>query len=281
MFVSSKSSPYLIVAPGLILLVVFLVLPLFSIIWPTLYDGGFTLDSYISFFNSSYNVSILWRTVKLSMIVTVLSVIFGLSTAYFIARSNRKWRRLMMGLVLFPLLTNSFVRSFVWINILGTNGIINRALLATGLIQEPIQLLYTEFAITIGSLYLFLPLMITTLVGILENIDSEIVEAAETLGASPVVAFMKVIWPLSIPGVIVGSILVFTGTLTAYTTPQLLGGNQNMMMSTFLYQNAMTLGNWQNAGVIALIMIVTTMVVMKGFNLLAARIDKRGGDLHA
>ena len=281
MFVSSKSSPYLIVAPGLILLVVFLVLPLFSIIWPTLYDGGFTLDSYISFFNSSYNVSILWRTVKLSMIVTVLSVIFGLPTAYFIARSNRKWRSLMMGLVLFPLLTNSVVRSFAWINILGTNGIINRALLATGLIQEPIQLLYTEFAITIGSLYLFLPLMITTLVGILENIDSEIVEAAETLGASPVVAFMKVIWPLSIPGVIVGSILVFTGTLTAYTTPQLLGGNQNMMMSTFLYQNAMTLGNWQNAGVIALIMIVTTMMVMKGFNLLAARIDKRGGDLHA
>lgn len=281
MFVSSKSSPYLIIAPGLILLVVFLVLPLFSIIWPTLYDGGFTLDSYISFFNSSYNVSILWRTVKLSMIVTVLSVIFGLPTAYFIARSNRKWRSLMMGLVLFPLLTNSVVRSFAWINILGTNGIINRALLATGLIQEPIQLLYTEFAITIGSLYLFLPLMITTLVGILENIDSEIVEAAETLGASPVVAFMKVIWPLSIPGVIVGSILVFTGTLTAYTTPQLLGGNQNMMMSTFLYQNAMTLGNWQNAGVIALIMIVTTMVVMKGFNLLAARIDKRGGDLHA
>lgn len=281
MFVSSKSSPYLIVAPGLILLVVFLVLPLFSIIWPTLYDGGFTLDSYISFFNSSYNVSILWRTVKLSMIVTVLSVIFGLPTAYFIARSNRKWRSLMMGLVLFPLLTNSVVRSFAWINILGTNGIINRALLATGLIQEPIQLLYTEFAITIGSLYLFLPLMITTLVGILENIDSEIVEAAETLGASPVVAFMKVIWPLSIPGVIVGSILVFTGTLTAYTTPQLLGGNQNMMMSTFLYQNAMTLGNWQNAGVIALIMIVTTMLVMKGFNLLAARIDRRGGDLNA
>lgn len=281
MFVSSKSSPYLIVAPGLILLVVFLVLPLISIIWPTLYNGGFTLDSYISFFNSSYNVSILWRTVKLSLIVTVLSVLFGLPTAYFIARSNRKWRSLMMGLVLFPLLTNSVVRSFAWINILGTNGIINRALLATGLIQEPIQLLYTEFAITIGSLYLFLPLMITTLVGILENIDSEIVEAAETLGASPVVAFMKVIWPLSIPGVIVGSILVFTGTLTAYTTPQLLGGNQNMMMSTFLYQNAMTLGNWQNAGVIALIMIVTTMVVMKGFNLLAARIDKRGGDLHA
>lgn len=281
MFVSSKSYPYLIVAPGLILLIVFLVLPLISIIWPTFYDGGLSFDSYLSFFSSGYNLSILWRTVKLSLIVTVLSVIFGLPTAYFIARSGRKWRSLMMGLVLFPLLTNSVVRSFAWINILGTNGIINRILMALGFIKEPLQMLYTEFAITIGSLYLFLPLIITTLVGVLENIDTEIVEAAETLGASPIVAFFKVIWPLSIPGVIIGSILVFTGTLTAYTTPQLLGGNKNMMMSTFLYQNAMSLGNWENAGVIALIMIVTTLLVMKGFNLIAARIDRRGGDLNA
>lgn len=278
---SSKNIPYVIIAPGLILLIVFLVLPLLSIIWPTFYEGAFTLDSYRSFFADSYNRGILWRTIRLSLLVTLFSILLGLPTAYFIARSNRKWRSLMMGLVLFPLLTNSVVRSFAWINILGTNGILNRFLLSSGIISEPIRMLYTEFAITIGSLYLFLPLMITTLVGIIENIDTEIMEAAETLGASPLRAFMKVIWPLSIPGVIVGSILVFTGTLTAYTTPQLLGGNQNMMMATFLYQNAMTLGNWNNAGVIALIMIVTTSLVMTVFNWLAARIDRRGGDIHA
>lgn len=181
-----------------------------------------------------------------------------------------------MGLILFPLLTNSVVRSFAWINILGTNGIINQVLLSLGLIQEPLKMLYTETAIVIGSLYLFLPLMITTLVGILENIDSELIEAAETLGANPVVAFMKVIWPLSIPGVIVGSILVFTGSFTAYTTPQLLGGNQNMMMSTFLYQQAMSLGNWESAGVIALIMIITTIIVMNVFNWIARLVDRRG-----
>jgi len=279
--VSSKNIPIIIVTPGLILLIVFLVLPLLSIIWPTFYDGAFTLISYQNFFADSYNVSILWRTIRLSLLVTLFSILLGLPTAYFIARSDRKYRSLMMGLVLFPLLTNSIVRSFAWINILGTNGIINRLLLTTGLVAEPIRMLYTEFAITIGSLYLFLPLMITTLVGTIENIDTEIMEAAETLGANPLRAFIKVIFPLSIPGVIVGSILVFTGTLTAYTTPQLLGGNQNMMMSTFLYQNAMTLGNWNNAGVIALIMIVTTSLVMTVFNWLAARIDRRGGDIHA
>lgn len=281
MFVSPKATPYFIIAPGLILLIVFLVLPLLSIIWPTLYDGGLSFDAYTSFLANTYNRSILWRTVKVSLIVTLFSVILGLPTAYFIAQSDRKWRSLLMGLVLFPLLTNSIVRSFAWINILGANGIINRSLLALNLIQEPIQLLYTEFAIIIGSLYLFLPLMITTLVGVLENIDTEIMEAAETLGASPLRAFIQVVWPLSTPGVIIGSILVFTGTLTAYTTPQLLGGNQNMMMSTFLYQNAMALGNWKNAGVIAFIMILTTLIVMKGFNLVAARIDRRGGQLDA
>lgn len=281
LYLSSKQIPYIIITPGLILLVVFLVLPLISIIWPTFYDGAFTFESYTTFFSSSFNLSILWRTIKLSLIVTVMTVLLGLPTAYYISRTNKRWRSLLMGLVLFPLLTNSVVRSFAWINILGTNGIINQLLLNIGIISEPLKMLYTEFAIVIGSIYLFLPLMITTLVGILENIDDEMIEAAETLGANPIVAFIKVIWPLSIPGVIVGSILVFTGTFTAYTTPQLLGGNQNMMMSTFLYQQAMSLGDWQSAGVIALIMIVTTMLVMNIFNGIANLVDRRGGDLNA
>lgn len=181
-----------------------------------------------------------------------------------------------MSFTLFPMLTNSVIRSFAWINLLGQNGVINKLLSSTGIISEPLTLLYTEFSIIIGSIYLFLPILIITLVGVMENINSEIMEAAETLGASRIKAFIKVVLPLSIPGIIVGSVLVFTGTLTAYTTPQLLGGNRNMMLSTFLYQNAMTLGNWEDASVIALIMIITTLLVMKGFNLIANRIDKRG-----
>lgn len=272
----SKKTSYLILAPGLVLLLFFLILPLITIIWPTFYNGGITFDAYLSFFQDTYNVNILYRTIKISLMVTFVSIIFGVPTAYFIANSPKKWRGLLMSLTLFPLLTNSVVRSFAWINILGRNGIINSLLLTTGLISEPITLLYTEFAIIIGSFYLFLPVMIISLVGTFENIDTEIMEAAETLGANRLMAFIKVILPLSIPGIIVGSILVFTGTLTAYTTPQLLGGNRNMMMSTFLYQNAMALGDWQSASVIALIMIVTTMLVMKGFNVLASRLDKRG-----
>lgn len=278
---SSKSIPYLLAAPGFILLIVFLVLPLVSIIWPTFFDGNLTFASYIAFFQDSYNVSIFMRTLRISLIVTFFCALLGVPVAYYIARADKKFRSLMMALVLFPLLTNSVVRSFAWINILGQKGVVNNLLLATGIIETRMSLLYSEFAITIGSIYLFLPLMVITLVGIIENIDTEIMEAAETLGANRLTAFLKVILPLSVPGIIVGSILVFTGTLTAYTTPQLLGGNKNMMLSTFLYQNAMTLGNWTNASVIALIMIVTTLIVMRIFNLIASIIDKRGEEQHA
>lgn len=272
----SKKIPYLILAPGFILLIFFLLIPLVSVIWPTFFNGTLSFDSYISFFKDPYNVGIFSRTIRISLIVTVICIILGVPTAYYIAGTSPKWRGLLMALTLFPMLTNSVIRSFAWINLLGQNGVINKVLTSIGVISEPLLLLYTEFSIIIGSTYLFLPILIITLVGVMENINPEIMEAAETLGASRVNAFTKVILPLSIPGIIVGSILVFTGTLTAYTTPQLLGGNRNMMLSTFLYQNAMNLGNWKEASVIALIMIVTTLIVMKGFNLIAHRIDKRG-----
>ena len=207
--------------------------------------------------------------------MTLISAVLGIPTAYFIAGVGKKWKSLLMAMTMFPLLTNSVIRSFAWINILGRTGVINNFLIRIGLIEQPIALLYTEFAIIIGSVYLFLPTMVMTLVGVMENIEKETLEAAETLGASPFKTFYKIVMPLCIPGVIVGSILVFTGTLTAYTTPQLLGGNQNMMMATFLYQKASTLGDWTSASVIALIMIITTLIVNKGLNMIAARLDRR------
>ena len=110
----------------------------------------------------------------------------------------------------------------------------------------------------------------------MENIDDDMMEAAQSLGASRFSAFMKVIFPMSLPGIIVGGILVFTGTLTAYTTPQLLGGNSNMVLATLIDQRAMSMGDWSGASVVALIMILVTLTVIKGFNALAARLDRRG-----
>lgn len=275
-----KNVRYTLLFPGIVLLCFFLVLPLLSSLIPTVFpESSFSLQLYIDFFKDSYFMAVLGRTLSISLIVTIFCAVLGLPAAYVISGVSKKWRGILIALTLFPLLTNSVIRSFAWITILGKNGVINNLLMMFGVITEPMSLLYTDFSIIIGSVYLFLPTMIMTLVGVLENIDDDLLEAAATLGLSPLKGFFKIILPLSLPGMIVGSILVFTGTLTAYTTPQLLGGNKKMMLATLLYQRATTLGDWTSASVIALVMIVITFAVMKALNLLAKLMDKRGGDI--
>ena len=271
-----KKLPLVLLVPGLVLLIVFLVMPLLSILMPTVFEEGLSFKKYISFFQDEYYMKIFIRTLKIAIISAMVCIILGVPTAYFISRCDKRWRSLLMAISIFPLLTNSVVRSFAWINILGKNGVINTLLVNLGIIEKPMKLLYTEFSILIGTIYLFLPLMIVTVVGAMENIDNDMMEAAESLGASKVIAFIKVILPMSLPGIIVGGVLVFTGALTAYTTPQLLGGNGNLVLATLIYQRAMTIGDWTGASVIATIMIVTTVIVIKVLNGIASRLDRRG-----
>ena len=272
-----KSSTWMMLAPGLIILLLCLGLPLISVLAPTFTAGQYPLSAYVEFFQDEYYRKILFRTLKIAVITTGICMAGGIPIAYFISRCDKKWRGLLLAASIFPMMTNSVIRSFAWINILGSNGIINRILLALNVADKPMKLLYTDFAIIIGSVYLFLPLMIVTVTGVMENIDDDMMEAAQSLGAGRFEAFMKVIFPMSLPGIIVGGILVFTGTLTAYTTPQLLGGNSNMVLATLIYQRAMSVGDWNGASAVALIMIVITLIVIRGFNALAARLDKRGG----
>ena len=271
-----KRTTWMMLAPGLVILLICLAVPLIKVIAPTFTAGDYPFSAYVQFFQDEYYRKIFLRTVRIAAITTAVCMIGGIPTAYFISRCSKKWRGLLLAASIFPMMTNSVIRSFAWINILGSNGIINKMLLAMNLIEKPMKLLYTDFAIIIGSVYLFLPLMIVTVTGVMENIEDDMMEAAQSLGAGRLEAFMKVIFPMSLPGIIVGGILVFTGTLTAYTTPQLLGGNSNMVMATLIYQRAMSVGDWNGASVVALIMILVTLIVIKGLNALASRLDKRG-----
>lgn len=268
---------YLLFIPCIVLVAYFMIVPLVDIIIPTFTnttDGMFSV--YKEFFKDSYMMSIFWRTIKISLISSVICMIIGVPVSYYISRVSKKIRGLFIALTVFPILTNSVVRSFAWMSILGKSGIINNLLMKLNIINEPLSLLYTEGAIIVGTVYIFLPLMIISLVGVMENIDNDLLEAAESLGANKLKSFFKVVFPLSLPGLIVGTVLVFTGSLTAYTTPQLLGGNKNTVLATLIYQKTMTLGDWQGAAVVATIMIVVTLIVIKGINFLASRLDKRG-----
>ena len=271
-----KSSAWFMLTPGLVILFLFLAIPLLRVLFPSIFSGAYPFDAYVGFFQDEYYRKIFIRTVKIAVITTFVCMVGGIPTAYFISRCSKNWRGILLAASIFPMMTNSVIRSFAWINILGSNGIINKVLVGLGVVPKPLKLLYTDFSIIIGSVYLFLPLMIVTVAGVMENIDDDMMEAALSLGAARMEAFMKVIFPMSLPGIIVGGILVFTGTLTAYTTPQLLGGNSNMVMATLIYQRAMSVSDWTGASVIALIMIVVTLAVIRGFNALAAKLDRRG-----
>jgi putative spermidine/putrescine transport system permease protein len=254
-----------------------MIVPLLGTIIPTLTNtAGGMFSQYTNFFKDSYMMLIFWRTIKISLVSSAICMIIGVPVAYYISRISKKLRGLLIALTVFPVLTNSVVRSFAWMSILGKNGVINSLLIKLNMINEPLSLLYTEGAIIVGTVYIFLPLMIISLVGVMENVENDLLEAAESLGASKLKAFFKVIFPLSLPGLIVGTVLVFTGSLTAYTTPQLLGGNKNTVLATLIYQKTMTLGDWQGAAVVATIMIVVTLIVIKGINFLASKLDKRG-----
>ncbi|MBO3445130.1 ABC transporter permease [Clostridium sp. CCUG 7971] len=272
-----KKGYYMLFIPCVILVAYFMIVPLIGTILPTFTnttDGMFS--AYTSFFKDEYMMSIFIRTIKISLLSSIICMFIGVPVAYFISRTSKKLRGLFIALTVFPILTNSVVRSFAWMSILGKNGVINSLLIKLNLITEPLSLLYTEGAIIIGTVYIFLPLMIISLVGVMENVENDLLEAAESLGANKLKAFFKVIFPLSLPGLIVGTVLVFTGSLTAYTTPQLLGGNKNTVLATLIYQKTMTLGDWQGAAVVATIMIIVTLIVIKGINFLASRLDKRG-----
>lgn len=272
-----RKGQYLLLIPCIVLVAYFMIVPLMEIIIPTFTnttDGMF--NAYKEFFTDSYMMSIFLRTIKISLISSLICMTIGVPVSYYISRVSKKLRGLFIALTVFPILTNSVVRSFAWMSILGKNGLINTLLTKLNIINEPLSLLYTEGAIIVGTVYIFLPLMIISLIGVMENIDNDLLEAAESLGANKLKSFFKVVFPLSLPGLIVGTVLVFTGSLTAYTTPQLLGGNKNTVLATLIYQKTMTLGDWQGAAVVATIMIVVTLIVIKGINFLASRLDKRG-----
>ncbi|KNF07867.1 ABC-type spermidine/putrescine transport system, permease component I [Gottschalkia purinilytica] len=274
---NSKRFNYLLLVPGVIFLFVFVVIPLMSLMIGTFKDtDGYTINKYVNFFKDPYYIQIYIRTLRISLITTIVCALIGFPTAYYMSNIDGRKKGILMALVVFPQLTNPIVRSFSFIVLLGKNGTINTLLMKIGLIKHPLSLLYSEFAIIVGLVYLFLPLMILSLIGVMENIDKDLLAASESLGATRSKGFLKIILPLSIPGLIIGSVLVFIGSLTGYTTPQLLGGSNTQVLATVIYQNAVTVYDWDTASLVSAIMIVTTLIITFVINNIAKKLNPKG-----
>ncbi len=180
------------------------------------------------------HVSILWRSVKLSIITTIVTLILGFPTAYFIATREKSRRDLWLLLITIPFWTNLLIRTFAIQEVFRNEGVLNTVLMNSGLITAPIQIMFTETAILLGMAYVYLPLMVLPLYASLEKFDFRLAEAASDLYAKGSKVLWRIIVPLVMPGVIAGSILVFIPSLGAYVTPRLLGGGKNLMLGNLI-----------------------------------------------
>jgi len=224
------------------------------------------------------NVTIFWRSIRLALMTTVVTLILGFPTAYFMATRSEKTRDLWLFLITIPFWTNLLIRTFAVLQIIRNEGIINTLLIKAGIISAPIQILFTDTAILIGMAYVYLPLMVLPIYASMEKLDFRLVEAGYDLYASRWQVLRRIIFPLVKPGVIAGSILVFIPAIGAYVTPSLLGGGKNMMVSNFIELQFGQAHNWPLGSALAITVMVIVMVALLIYvrNTGAASGERRG-----
>jgi putrescine transport system permease protein len=221
---------------------------------------SFNFDNYQVLLRESLYVETFLYSVKVAAVSTFWCLLIGYPMAYAIARSKPSTRNLLLMLIILPFWTSFLLRVYAWVGLLKTNGVINNTLLALGLIDQPLTLLYSDFAVYIGIVYSYLPFMILPLYSNLEKHDLTLLEAAADLGARPVKAFMKVTLPLSMPGIVAGCLLVFIPAVGEFVIPSLLGRTDQLMIGTVLSAQFFGARNWPVAGAVAIVLLLVLLL---------------------
>jgi putative spermidine/putrescine transport system permease protein len=227
-----------------------------------------TVENYVKFFTDPYYINVLTRTVRVSLVTTVICLILGFPLAYVLARTQSRFKTLLIMLVVLPLFVGNAVRAAGWMVAFGSKGLINASLMGAGAIATPIEIMYTEFAVIVGITAVNLPFMVLTLQSVIEGIDRSVEEAAFNLGAPPLRMAWRVLFPLAMPGVLAGTILTFILAMNAYATPVLLGGPRFQMMGPMVYNQFVQQNNWPFGGAIAFILMTATLLLTLGANLM-------------
>ncbi|MFD1194702.1 ABC transporter permease [Seohaeicola saemankumensis] len=222
------------------------------------------------------NLSIFWRSVKLSVATTVITFALGLPTAWFIATRPAKTRAIWLFLITIPFWTNLLIRTFAIMEVIRNQGILNTFLIHVGLISEPIQILYTDTAVLIGMAYVYLPLMVLPLYASIDRFDFKLIEAGYDLYASRWQVLRGVILPIIKPGIIAGSILVFIPSLGAYVTPRVLGGGKNMMIGNFIELQFGQGQNWPLGAALSTLLLLIVVVSLIVYTRVSSRDDPGG-----
>lgn len=218
------------------------------------------LSNYYAVFMDGFYLSAYLNSVKIAFFATLGTLLLGYPMAYCIARADNGLRSLLLALVILPSWISFLLRVYSWMGILQDNGVLNQVLMFVGLIDEPVQFLYTEFAIYLGIIYGYLPFMVLPIYVSIAKMDWSLLEAASDLGARPLKAFMRVTLPLTLPGIITGSMLVFIPAVGEFVIPELLGGSSSNMIGRVMWQEFFSNRDWPLSAALATVMLVILLV---------------------
>lgn len=236
---------------------------------------GFTLASYVVFLGDPFHVQVLWNSVKVAIVATGVALVLGYPAAFAMARSPAWLQIVLLAGLFLPLTVSVIVKTFGWTILLRSTGLVNRLLLASGVISEPLRLIFTEAGLMIGMVNIFLPFMVLPIFSVVKMIDPRLTDAAACLGADPLRRFLRVTLPLSMPGVIGGVALTFSLTVAAYVTPTLLAGEKYMTISMIIAKAFLFLRNWQLGSTAAALLLIIAVTVVLGSSLLARPLRNR------
>ena len=277
---SERVIPLLLTGPALLVLAVFFALPLIMLLSGSvqrLDPATFVITDRLTVFNyrrfllDEFYLGVLLRTLRVALFVTVAALAAGYPLALYLTKIGMRERAMLMLLVVSPLLVSVVIRSFGWVIILGPRGLINWALQGIGLTSSPVKLIYTETAVVIGLAHVFIPFMVLAIFAALRNIDPAVVRAAQSLGADPIRAFWRVVFPLSIPGVASGSLIVFALSVSAFVTPTLLGGPWVKVVAYLAWEQNSAVLDWPFSAAISVILLAVAVLIVTFSNRLVER----------
>jgi putative spermidine/putrescine transport system permease protein len=281
----SRVSPiaWLVAPAGLFFLLFFLVpfgvMALFSVLSGNpVQRPNVTLTGrhYDRMLGDSLYIESLWSTLKIGAVTTAAALLLGYPLAHWLARMrSRGGHALLLMAVIAPMLTGIVVRTFAWITILSDRGVINATLTGLGLLLAPLPLMYNELGTVIALVHIYVPFMVLTLAGVIGRIDERLEEAAMSLGASPMRAFLEVTLPLSLPGILAGSLLVFALAISAYVTPYLMGGQQVLTLPMLIYQQVAATFNLAFAGALGVVLLAVSLILIVAYNHVLGRVARR------
>jgi putative spermidine/putrescine transport system permease protein len=273
-------TPWILIGPVLLGFVVLFAVPMLLLFALSLerIDTGtfavverFTLFNYRRFLFDPFYFGVLLTTLKLSLFVTLACFLTGYPVALYLARTPPRERAALMLLVISPLVVSLVIRSFGWLVILSPRGVVNALLVGLELVEAPVKLIYTQTAVVIGLAHVYYPFMVLAIHSALQGIDPAVIRAAQNLGASPARSFWRVTFPLSIPGVVAGSLIVFALSVSSFVTPVLLGGPWVKVVAYLAWEQALSVVDWSFAATISVILLMVTGVIIAVSNRLVER----------